>query len=405
MGFHTLIIHGCCGCLYNGAGVELLVQLLKQLPWPAQLWRPDGTVLSTNVRFNELLGLPSSYDWDENNSQLRFDPQFQASGVSQLMERAFDGAPVEIHSVKYNPAKYPQSAEYSNSTIQIVISLKPLFNDDQRLANIVCLISEVASTELRYEQELMRSQKMESVETLASGVAHEFNNIFTGIKGMTDLIKGEVDQTSEIYEFANSIQQNIQRGADLIQQLSSFAREVPYTLRRRFVKDYIDHVLPLLKLHISKRINFTTNINAPVSVLIDANKMDQALANIVSNARDAMGGQGKIQLNVHLESPQMNSETNLPADIQWVLLEIADSGPGIPEELRSRVVEPFFSTKERGKATGLGLSVTNRIVISHHGLVQIGISEELGGASIRIYLPAAHETPATEASSGSQVSR
>ena len=215
---------------------------------------------------------------------------------------------------------------------------------------------------------------------------------------MTDLIKGEVDQTSEIYEFANSIQQNIHRGADLIQQLSSFAREVPYTLRRRSVKDYIEHVLPLLKLHISKRVSFTTNVDAPVSVLIDANKMDQALANIVSNARDAMGGQGRIQLSARIENPSVEPDASLPEEIQWVLLEIADSGPGIPEELRGRVVEPFFSTKERGKATGLGLSVTNRIVVSHHGLVQIGSSAELGGASVRVYLPVARETGSNGAS-------
>jgi signal transduction histidine kinase len=384
--------------LYNQEPVELLIQLVKQLPGPAQLWLPDGTVVVTNPRFNELLGFPVHFDWASNKLQLRDDPQFLTSGVSQLLNRAFSGSPVEVHSVKYNPLENPVVQEYTGGVIQLVINLRPLFTSARELACILCLLSEVATGEMRYEQELMRSQKMESVETLASGVAHEFNNIFTGIKGMTDLIKGEVDQSSEIFEFADSIQHSIHRGADLIQQLSSFAREVPYTLRRKKVPEYLEHVLPLLRLHVPKRLVINTEVDAQVSVMLDSNKMDQALANIVANARDAMGGHGNIRITVTRRDPESSLEQKLPPELEWVMLEVADSGPGIPEDLRSRVLEPFFSTKERGKATGLGLSVTNRIVISHHGLIQIGSSPELGGAAIRIYLPIAQELQTNAAS-------
>jgi signal transduction histidine kinase len=386
-----VIIHTCrwLPCIILSP-VELIVQLIKQLHLPAQLWRPDGTVAATNSRFNELLGLAAYFDWDRNQAQFRHDPQLTGSGTDVLINRVFQGVPVEIHSLKYNPALNPHNENYTGGTLQLTVTLRPLFEGEQ-LVCVVCFISEMATNELRYEQELMRSQKMESVETLASGVAHEFNNLFTGIKGMTDLIKGEVDQMSETYEFADSIQQSISRGAELIQQLSSFAREVPYTFRQRKIADYIEHVLPLLKLHVQRRITIQTKVNCKSSALLDVNKMDQALANVIANSRDAMGGQGRILISVCNVDEALMEECRLPVGAEWVRLAIGDSGPGIPEELRGRVLEPFFSTKERGKATGLGLSVTNRIIMSHNGLIQIGTSAELGGADIRIYLPIARE--------------
>ena len=368
----------------------MLVQLIQQLPWPAQLWKTSGAVVTTNARFNELFGLPPEYDWEGNGRRLVDDPQLDASGASKLLKRAFDGAPVEVHSVKYSLDQASENSAGQNIQ-QLVISLKPLFDGTSEVQFIACFISPTDNGDSRYEQELMRSQKMESMETLASGVAHEFNNIFTGIKGMTDLIRGEVDKSSEIYEFADTIQQNIKRGADLIQQLSSFAREVPYTLRRRYLPDYIQHVEPLLKLQVTKRIKLTSSVDAPVSVMLDANKMDQALANIVLNSRDAMGGNGCIDISVVMEAPPDLDCLSLQQDVRWVMIQIGDNGPGIPEELRAKVLEPFFSTKERGKATGLGLSVTSRIVASHRGLVTIGNSSELGGAAVKIYLPVAQE--------------
>ena len=367
--------------------LHAIAQLIQALPIPAQLWAPDGTVICTNHYFNKLLSLPPEFDWRLAQISLLNSPQIDGAGLRPIFERALHGVAAEIHSFSFDASQLLQSSAKSGERIKLFFSLQPLIEDDGELTSVVCVVTDYSSSELRYEHELMRSQKMENIETLASGVAHEFNNIFTGIKGMTELIKDEVDPQSEIYEFADAIHSNIKRGAELIQQLSSFAREVPYTLRLRSLGEYVQAALPLLQIQVQKRVRITVDLPVDGLVLLDASRMDQALTNILSNARDAMGGQGDILVSTRSEAPHSALPHNNGDAVGWIALEVSDSGPGIPEELQQRVVEPFFTTKERGKATGLGLSVTSRIVASHGGAIEIGRSEELGGASIKIFLP------------------
>jgi len=372
---------------YNATCVFLLTQLIERFHLPIQLWAPDGSVLYTNARFNELFGMEQLYDWKSHGRSLITDPQLTSCGVSEQCVRALHGKLVELHSLRYQPERDPKSKNYQRGELQLFMTLMPLTGQDGSIAGVVCIVSEHAVGGEHYESQMMRIQKMENLEILASGVAHEFNNIFTGIKGLTDLIRDEVDATSEIYEFALAIQQNIARGADLIQQLSTFAREMPHSLRRRMISDYITDALPLMRMQVQRRITIETDIRADGPVLIDHNRMDQALANVLHNARDAMGGQGKVLIAVDRAAPQPRPGLDLGDVVEWIMIEVADSGQGISDELKDRVLEPFFSTKERGKATGLGLSVTNRIVVSHGGVLQIGNSAELGGAAIRVFLP------------------
>jgi signal transduction histidine kinase len=365
--------------------LQLITELVAALPIPAQVWAPDGSVLCTNHRFNELFSLPPELNWEAARLNLLRDPQIASAGLRAMLDRAFHGVPTEIHSFVYDPSRLQQASAAPGDLLKLFLTIRPLFDANNQLACVVCLVSDFTTIGMRYEHELMRSQKMENIETLAGGVAHEFNNIFTGIKGMTELIKDEVDPTTEIYEFAEAIQANIVRGAELIQQLSSFAREVPYTLRQKQLSNYLRDALPLMQIQVQKRVHLTLDLQGDGEVLLDSNRMDQALANVLLNARDAMGGQGNIRVKASHATPRDAPRSS--GETAWLMIEVADSGPGIPDELRQRVLEPFFSTKERGKATGLGLSVTSRIVASHGGVVEIGRSEDLGGAAIRFYLP------------------
>ena len=369
--------------------MKLLTQFIRQLNTPAQLWAPDGTVLLTNARFNELFRLPALLDWSRYNLSLITDPQAVDAGVAAMFRRALEGMPTEIQSFTYETARNPEANQDEQETLVLGFDLQPLLTQTGELVCVVCLVTDHASTGARLEHELMRSQKMENVERLASGVAHEFNNIFTGIKGMTELIKDEVDQTSEIREFADIIHQNIGRGAELIQQLSSFARDVPVNLRRMTLSAYLERALPLMQMHVQRGVTIETDVKRDGEVLIDASRMDQALANLLLNARDAMGGQGTIRIVIDDTAPTPSPGHVLPEGIEWRMIEIADSGPGIPPELRLRALEPFFTTKERGKATGLGLSVASRIILSHNGMLTVGESADLGGAALRVFLPLA----------------
>jgi signal transduction histidine kinase len=371
--------------------MELLKQLVLALPMPAQVWAADGTVLLTNPLFNRLLGYPDDLVWADEDLTFLQDPQVVAQGLEPKLREALTGHAVEIASFDYDPSHSQDAPGKAAGFHRIAISVRPLGVDTRQLSCAVCLITDHGEVGGRLENELMRSQKMENVEALASSVAHEFNNIFTGIRGLSGLIRDSADMNSEIYSFAKEIEDNIIRGAELIRKLSSFAREIPHSLRLMYFSEYLNHALPLLQIQVQRRVSIMTEVLSDGLVLLDSSRMDQALANIIGNARDAMGGHGRLRLRLEASTPapELLELVEFGAPAGWMMLEIADNGPGIPDEIRERVVQPFFSTKERGKSTGLGLSVTQRIIELHQGLLEVGRSTDMGGAAIRIYLPMA----------------
>lgn len=375
-------------CGYNPAPtVEPVSQIVLQLSTPAQLWTPTGDVLVTNAPFNELLGLPPSTRWQPEGRRLVDDPQFSAPNVRELFTKALTGVPVDIAALPYTPLK--AGADGPPDSLRLFLRLRPLWTGDGELAFVFCGINDFALVGERLEHDLMRSQKMENVETLASGVAHEFNNLFTGIRGLTELIRDAAEDGSETVEYAELIHKNVTRGAELIERLSSFARELPHALRRQSLSTYLAHSLHLLQLQVPKRMQLRVDVQADAKVLLDASRMDQALANLLANARDATGGIGEARLTLSRGRPSVAGA--MATEDGWAVLELADSGGGIPMPLRERVLEPFFSTKERGRSTGLGLAITQRIISMHDGVLELGDSAELGGAAIRIYLPVAQD--------------
>lgn len=354
------------------------------MPVPAQIWGTDGSVLYSNPSFSQLFQQSSS-DGTQPLFCPLLDEQLQRAGLRSKFERALEGAAAELQSVNYETVEHSQGE--GRTQLRLFLALYPIRGAEGKVENVVCTVTDYSIAGGRFENELMRSQRMENVAVLASGVAHEFNNIFTGIRGLSDLIKDQVPDDSEAFEFAQLIQQSIVRGAELINKLNSFTREMPHVLRRTSLAEYMEQALPLLQLQVTKRVAIDLEVEADGQVMLDANRMDQALANIFSNSKEAVGGNGNILVRIARNCPGDGAATN--SEGCWMLLEIGDSGPGIPDALRSRVIEPFFSTKERGKSTGLGLSMTHRIISLHGGEIEIGSSAQLGGAAIRIYLPVA----------------
>lgn len=274
------------------------------------------------------------------------------------------------------------------------LQLIPLFGRGSGLAGVVCLAQQHLGPSILQEHEMMRAQRMENLETLAASVAHEFNNLFTGIRGLADLIRDETQPGSDAHEFASSIQSSVMRGADLVARLSGFAQELPHQLRSRSLNDYLDRALPVLQLQATKRVQIEFLRGPDYLVLLDNGRLDQALANLISNSKDAMGGSGRVRISTGCISIPASPAPGSPSS-EWVFIQVEDSGPGIPTELRGQVTQPFFTTKDRGKATGLGLAMTRRIVSLHNGGLEIGASEDLGGACIRILLPAIRQSQPT----------
>jgi PAS domain S-box-containing protein len=241
---------------------------------------------------------------------------------------------------------------------------------------------------LQLEEQLRQAQKMEAIGQMAGGVAHDFNNIMTGILGSLGLIRLPADDPNNA--LLQAVEKAALRAADLTGKLLAFARRNQLVLAHVQPADIVTEVVTLLRHAIDPRITFAVSVadDCP-PILADPNLLVQALVNLCLNARDAMPTGGTITLQAH---PITIHEADLPAypsdakPGQYVCLRVQDTGTGIPQELLGRIFEPFFTTKEVGKGTGLGLPMVLGIVKQHQGWLRCN-SIWGQGTCMELYLP------------------
>ena len=241
------------------------------------------------------------------------------------------------------------------------------------------------------EEQLRQSQKLEAIGRLASGVAHDFNNILMSIMGSAELLLIGVGDDDPARAEAAEIKQSVHRGAGLTRQLLAFSRRQPSSPRLIALGDVIGGMDTMLRRLIGPEIEFKLmRPSAPVTVLADPAQIEQVVLNLVINARDAMPNGGR--LTVSLDELEIDGSGAL-AHVEgkagaYARLSVADTGTGIDEAARARLFEPFFTTKEQGKGTGLGLSIVYGIVRQSGGYITVQ-SEAGRGATFLIHLPVA----------------
>lgn len=258
------------------------------------------------------------------------------------------------------------------------------------------LILEIEERKALQEQ-LLQSQKMESLGSLAGGVAHDFNNVLTGILGYAQLALLKLPEDSNVKLDLEEVVKSAERAAALTKQLLTFARKEIVEPRIVDLNALTSELDGLLKRLIGVDIELVTlSVGDLGSVKVDPAQFEQVLVNLVVNARDAMPSGGKLIIqteNVVVEAPQETHRGKLDAG-EYVVLSITDNGSGIDKELQKRIFDPFFTTKEKGRGTGLGLSTCYGIVKNSGG--HIAVYSELGcGTTFRIYLPRVDERPDT----------
>jgi signal transduction histidine kinase/ActR/RegA family two-component response regulator len=249
----------------------------------------------------------------------------------------------------------------------------------------------------KLEKQLWQSQKMESIGTLAGGIAHEFNNILNIIKGYTLLIRQSPSVNENVTEKVNVIEETVERGAHGVRQLLTLARRTESCLVLSNPNDLVSELSKLLKQTFPKTIDVTLELDAKLpSLWVDPNQINQALLNLSVNARDAMAGGGKLTLKTLLAE---GSKVQDPAATAgpYECIEVKDTGSGMDEAVRNRIFEPFFTTKRVGKGSGLGLAIVYGIVKNHNGFIDVD-SEVGRGTSFRLYFPMARseEEPAVD---------
>jgi PAS domain S-box-containing protein len=243
----------------------------------------------------------------------------------------------------------------------------------------------------KLEAQFRHSQKMEAIGRLAGGVAHDFNNILQSILGYGELLVEHLSEPGETREFAREIISEAKRAASLTRQLLAFARKQEIDPKVLDLNEEVAAMLKMLRRLLSEEIELCWDpaVGQPCLVKMDVGQLDQILANLVVNARDAISGVGKVTIetrNVKVdEAFSAHSPDCRPG--QYVMLAVSDDGCGMDRNTLDRLFEPFFTTKDLGKGTGLGLATVYGIVQQNHGFVNV-YSEPHEGSSFKIYLPA-----------------
>ncbi len=235
----------------------------------------------------------------------------------------------------------------------------------------------------KLEQELRQAQKLKAIGRLAGGVAHEFNNLLAGISGFAHLLLASADdQTSK--DDLGQILGCTDRAADLTSQLLGFGRGQPHTPVVLDLAEHLRHAVTALKPIVGEGIEVTVNESQDLGLVkADPKQIDQILARMARNSRDAMPEGGQITIDA--VNATVEGDEGMPAG-EYVVLSFSDTGHGMEPATLERVFEPFFSTKEQGQGTGLGLSMVYGIVKQHGGHVR-AISEVGKGTQFNIYLP------------------
>lgn len=246
------------------------------------------------------------------------------------------------------------------------------------------LVQEIAERE-KAQAALLHAQKLEAVGQLTNGIAHDFNNLLTGIVGNADLIQRRTDN-ERIKRLAGYVLDAAARATRLTGQLSTFSRTQRLDLRAVDIDRLLTNMCDLLEHSIGPRIQLRTNLSLRgTHAMADADQLELAILNLAINARDAMPKGGELQIATRSETPD-RSEL---APGEYVVISVADTGSGIPENLLQKVFEPFYTTKPPGKGTGLGLSQVYGVARQSGGTANID-STVGEGTRIEIWLPHSH---------------
>ncbi len=349
---------------------------------------PTGTI----QLFNEGAVLMLGYEAEEvvgKMTPLAFhDPEEVARRASDLGIRpGFEVFVLNTHDSEQETREWTYIRK-DGGRLTVVLTVTAMQGETGRLNGYIGIARDVTN-EKKLEQQLLQSQKMETVGLLAGGIAHDFNNLLTPILGYTDLLLSDTASFASHQNELRQIRQAAERAKELIARLLTFSRKQVIELKTVDLGQVIRRFETILRRTIREDIHI--HIQAPPSlcpIRADVGQIEQILVNLSVNAQDAMpsGGILKIEArSVEIGTDFVESHPEVEPGT-YLLLSVSDTGIGMDEKVQSHLFEPFFTTKEQGKGTGLGLSTVYGIVKQHKGFIYV-YSEKDRGSAFEIYLP------------------
>jgi two-component system cell cycle sensor histidine kinase/response regulator CckA len=276
----------------------------------------------------------------------------------------------------------------------VAVSVTPLREADGGISGLLLRLADL-DAELRLETRLAQSQKLQAVGQLAGGIAHDFNNLLTAIIGATDAMLAQTTADAETVADLRQVRVAAERGAALVRQLLAFGRRQPLQPRVVAANRTIQDLASLLQRLLGEKVRLDLTLEEPGRLIrVDPTQLDQVLINLALNARAAMPDGGALTLRTGhrtlYRAETLGAET-VPAG-RYVLIEVEDTGTGIPPEVMPRIFEPFFTTRRDAGGTGLGLPTVLGIIRQSGGFLTID-SAVGRGTTVGLYLPR-HEGPA-----------
>ncbi len=285
-----------------------------------------------------------------------------------------------------------QFVKKDGSRIDVSTNTSIIVGDDGKPILVRSVMRDITEKK-RFEQQILQAQKIDSIGNLAGGIAHDFNNILSSILGPASMLKRKIGANHKLYDYVDVMEAAARRGAALTRQLLTFARRDHFETRQIDIHTIVQDTLSFFERSVDRRISMHTDFNAKNSVILgDEGQIQQAILNILLNARDAMpeGGLLTIKtLDITLTGAEAQISPNMKPG-KYLQMDISDTGVGIDENILHHIFEPFFTTKAKGKGTGLGLSVSYGIIQTHGGLISVESSKNIGSC-FHVLLPQLEE--------------
>ncbi len=362
------------------------LSLFKNAPLGLVILDQDGALVQANQAAQTLLGKGS------DETAMSFADLFEGDDAKEVAERIRacreDAAPSVPLDVAF------QSVDGKDAiSVRLYLALLDGDPDSETADEVIVYLVDMREHK-SLEMQMAQSQKMQAVGQLAGGVAHDFNNLLTAIIGFCDLLLTRHHAGDPSFNDIDQIRQNANRAANLVRQLLAFSRQQTLTQKVMSPTDVLNDLSMLLHRLLGEKVDLNVVHGRHLGLLkVDQSQLDTALINLSVNARDAMPDGGT--LDIATKAITQPAKRNVVEDVvepgRYVLIEVKDSGTGMPEDVLEKIFDPFFTTKGVGQGTGLGLSTVYGIIKQMDGF--IFCDSEIGvGTTFRIYLPEYEET-------------
>ncbi|OQY34428.1 MAG: hypothetical protein B6241_04825 [Spirochaetaceae bacterium 4572_59] len=366
--------------------VETTLRELVEASWEGIVIHDRGTVIQCNNMFLSMFGYSSDEIMGKNILSWIFTPE----SLPEVRKR------IETEDI----ASYGSTGIRKDGTVfplEIRLRIVQYRGETVRVSVIRDL-----TEQKKMEERLSQSQKMQAIGTLAGGIAHDFNNILSAVIGYADLGLLSVNADSQLYSYFNQILMAGTRARDLTRQILTFSRQSGKEKISTNLGSLIKETMALMKATLPSTIQINLDLNPDIFVMADSVQLQQVIMNLCTNAGLAMRENGGI-LKMVLKKVQLDEESfpsgqKLPAG-SYARLIVSDTGCGMPEVVRSRIFEPFYTTRKHGEGTGMGLSVVHGIIMDLSGGISV-YSSEGEGSVFTIFLPVCYRSPQQEEKPG-----